>query len=82
MKNHYRPVSQWLAAPPDTPVLSRAGHIITTAGLTQQVKRLYARLQQHPAECCVLCFRDCGHFIAALLAVLHSGKRPVLPGKS
>lgn len=80
MKNHYRPVSQWLAAPPDTPVLSRAGHIITTAELMQQVKRLYARLQQHPAECCVLCFRDCGHFIAALLAVLHSGKRPVLPG--
>ncbi|AMG71972.1 AMP-binding protein [Morganella morganii] len=80
MKNHYRPVSQWLAAPPDTPVLSRAGHITTATGLAQQVKSLYARLRQHPAECCVLCFRDCGHFIAALLAVLHAGKRPVLPG--
>lgn len=80
MENHYRPVSQWLAAAPATPVLRHEGRIITIAGLTQQVSRLCHPLIRHPAKACILCFQDSAHFIVALLAVLHAGKTPVLPG--
>lgn len=46
----------------------------------QQVTALGVRLLAHPGQRWALCFEDCYLFSVALLAALHAGKTPLLPG--
>lgn len=54
----------------------------TQAMLIHDVHQLYAQLQTLPGERWALCFDNSYHFLVALLATLHAGKTPVLPGHS
>ncbi|WP_159340202.1 MULTISPECIES: AMP-binding protein [Leclercia] len=78
------PLSQWLNAPrpDDTPVAWSGDYRWTLGELRHDVITLTASLQQQEGERWALCFEDCYLFIVALLATLHAGKTPVLPGHS
>lgn len=52
----------------------------TLAHLRTDVVALLARLHQHNAQRWALCFENSYLFIVALLATLHAGKIPVIPG--
>lgn len=52
----------------------------TLGDLRHDVAQLICRLQQQPGERWALCFENSYLFIVALLATLHAGKTPVLPG--
>jgi acyl-coenzyme A synthetase/AMP-(fatty) acid ligase len=76
------PLGQWLSA-------SRsAGHLVAFEGdkgwtqemLQRDVHRLYGELRHRPGERWALCFDNGYRFLVALLATLHAGKTPVLPG--
>lgn len=78
----FLPLDQWLGS------TRRDDHLVAfegETGLTQarlrcDVQRLYAELCSQPGERWALCFDSSYRFIVALLAVLHAGKTPVLPG--
>ncbi|MEL2240030.1 acyl-CoA synthetase [Leclercia adecarboxylata] len=78
------PLNQWLNAPrpDDTPVAWSGDRRWTLGELRYDVHALMARLQQQEGERWALCFDDSYLFIVALLATLHAGKTPVLPGHS
>ncbi|MEB6381315.1 AMP-dependent synthetase [Leclercia adecarboxylata] len=78
------PVSQWLNGPrpDDTPVAWSGDRRWTLGELRHDVSTLTASLQQQEGECWALCFDNSYLFIVALLATLHAGKTPVLPGHS
>ncbi|MFO3906487.1 AMP-binding protein [Enterobacter hormaechei] len=78
------PLSQWLNAPrpDDTPVAWSGDGSWTLGELRHDVSSLTACLQQQEGERWALCFDDSYLFIVALLATLHAGKTPVLPGHS
>ncbi|URN99059.1 AMP-dependent synthetase [Leclercia adecarboxylata] len=78
------PLSLWLNAPrpDDTPVAWSGDRRWTLGELRHDVTRITARLQQQQGERWALCFDDSYLFIVALLATLHAGKTPVLPGHS
>jgi acyl-coenzyme A synthetase/AMP-(fatty) acid ligase len=52
----------------------------TQSDLIKDVQRIYDWLQRQPGQRWALCFDNSYDFIAALLATLHAGKTPVLPG--
>jgi len=54
----------------------------TQTDLINDVQRIYGWLQCQPGQRWALCFDNSYDFIAALLATLHAGKTPVLPGHS
>lgn len=54
----------------------------TQADLINDVHRIYSWLKTQPGERWALCFDNSYDFIAALLATLHAGKTPVIPGHS
>lgn len=80
--NNLLPLSQWVS---DT---RGANHIVafegsqcwTQATLVADVHQLYAELLTRPGDRWALCFDSSYQFIVALLATLHAGKTPVLPG--
>jgi acyl-coenzyme A synthetase/AMP-(fatty) acid ligase len=78
------PLSQWLNAPrPDeTPVAWLDDRIWTLGDLRHDVTQLVDALRQEEGERWALCFENGYLFIVALLATLHAGKTPVLPGHS
>lgn len=78
------PLSQWLSAarPSDLPVAWLADHLWTLAQLRYDVSQAIKRLQQQPDDRWALCFTDSYLFVVGLLAVLHAGKTPVVPGHS
>ena len=78
------PLSQWLNAPrPDeTPVAWLDDRIWTLGDLRHDVTQLVDALRQEEGERWALCFENGYLFIVALLAALHAGKTPVLPGHS
>lgn len=75
-------LAQWLSAPrPDeVPVAWQEEHTWTLGHLRHDVARLITHLQQQEGERQALCFENSYFFIVALLATLHAGKIPVIPG--
>lgn len=62
-------------------IVARSGtHQWTRQQWQQQVTALGTRLLAHPGQRWALCFEDCYLFSVALLAALHAGKTPLIPG--
>lgn len=78
------PLGQWLSAPrpDDTPVAWLDDRSWTLGELRHDVGALTAHLQQQEGARWALCFENSYLFIVALLAALHAGKTPVIPGHS
>lgn len=78
------PLSQWLSAPrpDDTPVAWQDDHLWTLGDLRHDVTQLVDTLRREDSERWALCIENGYLFIVALLATLHAGKTPVLPGHS
>ena len=76
------PLDQWLSAArsPETPIARQDTHLWTLAHLRHDVAHLLTHLRQQPAMRWALCIENSYLFIVALLATLHAGKTPVLPG--
>lgn len=77
-------LAQWLSAPrpPQTLIAWQEERRWTLAHLRYDVAHLLSCLQQQPGERWALCFDNSYLFMVALLATLHAGKTPVLPGHS
>lgn len=75
-------LAEWLTAPrpSQTPVAWQEDRLWTLGHLRHDVARLMAQLQRQPGERWALCFENSYLFIVALLATLHAGKTPVMPG--
>lgn len=75
-------LAQWLCAPrpDDIPVAWQEDHTWTLGHLRHDVAQLITQLQQQEGERWALCFENSYLFIVALLATLHAGKTPVIPG--
>ncbi|MCW1974578.1 UNVERIFIED_ORG: acyl-coenzyme A synthetase/AMP-(fatty) acid ligase [Pantoea agglomerans] len=75
-------LTQWLTAPrpADVPVAWLDDRTWTLGHLRQDVACLIALLQQQAGQRWALCFEDSYLFTVALLATLHAGKTPVVPG--
>jgi acyl-coenzyme A synthetase/AMP-(fatty) acid ligase len=69
----------WLSAP-DRIVAWHGQQQYTLHILRQQVQALVDRLQNQPGQYWALCFDNSYAFTAALLALWHAGKTPVIPG--
>ncbi|MBY4837498.1 AMP-binding protein [Pantoea sp. DY-5] len=69
----------WLSAP-DRMVAWHGQQQHTLHTLRQQVRALADRLQNQPGQYWALCFDNSYAFTAALLALWHAGKTPVIPG--
>ncbi|WP_411703846.1 AMP-dependent synthetase [Edaphovirga cremea] len=78
------PLAQWLSEPRpnETPIAWVGEHTWTLGQLRYDVAMLVKVLQQHNAERWALCFENSYLFIVGLLATLHAGKTPVVPGHS
>ncbi|QIR24842.1 acyl-CoA synthetase [Enterobacter sp. SES19] len=78
------PLGQWLNAPrpDDTPVAWLDDRTWTLGQLRHDVTLLVDTLRQQEGERWALCFENSYLFIVALLASLHAGKTPVIPGHS
>ncbi|BET95507.1 AMP-binding protein [Xenorhabdus taiwanensis] len=83
-----QPISQWLSEDncPNR-LVSWGNRAISLNKLRQDVTALYVRLKnlpikdpKHPPSRWALCFDDSYYFCVALLATLHAGKIPVIPG--
>ena len=76
------PLAQWLDAPRanDTPIAWLHDRIWTLGELRFDVAQLVEILRQHDGARWALCFENSYLFIVALLATLHAGKTPVIPG--
>lgn len=75
-------LAQWLNAPrpAETPVAWQGDHTWTLGHLRYDVAQLITYLNQQEGERWALCFENSYLFIVALLATLHAGKTPVIPG--
>ncbi len=75
-------LAQWLNAPRpvETPIAWQEEHTWTLGHLRNDVAHLIEYLQRHKGSRWALCFENSYLFIVALLATLHAGKTPVIPG--
>lgn len=80
--NAPRPLSRWLSAErPDTTPVAWSGERLWTLGqLRNDVAAHCAWLQTQKGQRWALCLEESYLFLVALLATLHAGKTPVLPG--
>ena len=78
------PLAQWLNSPRpnETPVAWLGNHTWTLGHLRSDVAQLMDTLRQQDGDRWALCFDNSYLFIVALLATLHAGKTPVIPGHS
>ncbi|EMH4164591.1 acyl-CoA synthetase [Pluralibacter gergoviae] len=78
------PLAQWLdSSRPDAAPVAWLGERTWTLGeLRQDVTRAVLHLQSRDEQRWALCFDNSYLFVVALLAALHAGKTPVLPGHS
>ncbi len=72
-------IRDWLAAP-DRVVAWQGQQQHWLSEMRQQVLALVETLQRLPGQHWALCFDNSYHFTAALLALWHAGKTPVIPG--
>ena len=77
-------VAKWLSTDrhPQHVVAFAGKQCFTQADLIKDVQRIYGWLQSQSGQRWALCFDNSYDFIVALLATLHAGKTPVLPGHS
>jgi acyl-coenzyme A synthetase/AMP-(fatty) acid ligase len=77
-------LAQWLngSRHPQHVVAFEGQKLWTQADLLNDVQRIYGWLKMQPGERWALCFDNSYAFITALLATLHAGKTPVVPGHS
>lgn len=82
--NNPLPLAQWLYGKrhPQHVVAFEGQKLWTQADLINDVQRIYGWLKTQPGERWALCFDNSYAFITALLATLHAGKTPVIPGHS
>lgn len=75
-------LAQWLNSPrpAEMPVAWQEEHTWTLGHLRYDVAQLVTQLQQQDDERWALCFENSYLFTVALLATLHAGKTPVIPG--
>ena len=75
-------LAEWLTSPrpANTPVAWQDERHWTLGHLRHDVAQLMTRLQQQKGDRWALCFENSYLFIVALLATLHAGKTPVIPG--
>jgi len=66
----------------DTPIAWLGAQTWTLGHLRHDVAQCMAQLARQPGERWALCFENSYLFIVALLATLHAGKTPVIPGHS
>lgn len=80
--NAPRPLSRWLSAerPDTTPVAWSGDRLWTLGQLRNDVAAHCAWLQTQKGQRWALCLEESYLFLVALLATLHAGKTPVLPG--
>lgn len=64
----------------ETPVILRGKNVLTLGQLRIDVSTLTAQLLAHSGPRWILCIEDSYWFVVALLATLHAGKTPVIPG--
>ncbi|WP_318371112.1 AMP-dependent synthetase [Enterobacter sp.] len=78
------PLAHWLTSPRpnETPIAWLGDHIWTLGQLRHDVAHLVAALQQQDGVRWALCAENSYLFLVALLAALHAGKTPVIPGHS
>lgn len=78
------PLARWLDThrPDETPLAWLSDRTWTLGEMRYDVAQLYAQLQTRSGERWALCFENSYLFIVALLATLHAGKTPVIPGHS
>lgn len=76
------PLARWLAddRPDSTLVAWENEQYVTLGDMRAGVAALASRLAEYEQSRWALCFDDSYHFTTALLALLHSGKTPVIPG--
>ncbi|WMY72885.1 AMP-binding protein [Buttiauxella selenatireducens] len=77
-------LAKWLSGDrhPQHVVAFAGEQCFTQTDLMKDVQRIYRWLHCQPGKRWALCFDNSYDFIAALLATLHAGKTPVLPGHS
>lgn len=77
-------LAEWLTAPrpAQTPIAWQDDFTWSLGHLRHDVAHLIAQLRQQPGARWALCFENSYLFIVALLATLHAGKTPVIPGHS
>lgn len=74
-------ITQWLRrGNPQRRVASDGRRDIGMSDMRGRVMALYGRLRVLPQQRWALCFEDSYLFTVALLATLHAGKTPVIPG--
>lgn len=80
--NAPRPLSRWLSTerPDSTPVAWSGERLWTLGQLRNDVAAHCAWLQTQKGQRWALCLEEGYRFLVALLATLHAGKTPVLPG--
>ena len=78
----YLPLASWLdeTRSDHTLVAWDKGNRYTLDQLRNNVIALFRQIEHHPDQRWALCLQDSFHFITAMLAVLHAGKTPVIPG--
>lgn len=79
---HPLPLSQWLnpSRPDDTRIAWLGAREWQLGDLRHDVGALFQALEKQPGERWALCFENSYLFVVALLATLHAGKIPVIPG--
>ncbi len=74
------PAGEWLTHGAEGAVAWRGAQNLSRQRWQKQIQALGQRMQRHPAQRWALCFEDSYLFSIALLAALHAGKTPVIPG--
>lgn len=80
--NQAMPMGHWLTAPGNAVIARDGSQLLTRRQWQRQVLALGARLRALPAQRWALCFDNGYLFSVALLAALHAGKTPLIPGHS
>ncbi|MGE9550491.1 AMP-binding protein [Erwinia amylovora] len=80
MKRQAQPIGSWLTSGDVGMVARRDGEALSRSQWQQQILSLGHSLLAHPGQRWALCFDDSYLFSIALLAALHAGKTPVIPG--
>ena len=79
--NNPLPLKLWLSGRhPQHVVAFEGAHLWTQADLIADVQRIYGWLKTQQGDRWALCLDNSYAFITALLATLHAGKTPVIPG--
>ncbi|WP_338562794.1 AMP-binding protein [Erwinia sp. E_sp_B04_7] len=80
MSTQARPVGQWLTCDAQGIVARRGEQLFTRQQWQRDIVSLGQRLLSHSQQRWALCFEESYLFSVALMATLHAGKIPVIPG--